>query len=146
AGVPVRVAGSGDRGTAGTLAWQVLQAGAGTGANDSSVVLSARVAGLDVLLLGDLEDVGQAALVPLTGRADVVKIAHHGSAVQSRELAERVRPAVALVSAGRDNEYGHPTDEALDLYAGVGAAVVRTDECGTVALVVRGGEMALAGC
>ncbi|MFI2489342.1 ComEC/Rec2 family competence protein [Promicromonospora kroppenstedtii] len=146
AGVPVRVAGSGDRGTAGTLAWQVLQAGAGTDANDSSVVLSARVAGLDVLLLGDLEDVGQSALVPLTGRADVVKVAHHGSAVQSRALAERVRPAVALVSAGRDNEYGHPTDEALDLYAGVGAAVVRTDECGTVALVVRGGEVALAGC
>lgn len=146
AGVPVRAAGTGDRGTAGTLAWQVLQAGAGTGANDASVVLSARVAGLDVLLLGDLEDAGQSALVPLTGRADVVKIAHHGSAVQSRALAERVRPAVALVSAGRDNEYGHPTDEALDLYAGVGAAVVRTDACGTVALVVRGGEVALAGC
>ncbi|GAA2240238.1 hypothetical protein GCM10010413_47620 [Promicromonospora sukumoe] len=146
AGVPVRTARTGDRGTPGSLAWQVLQAGAGSGANDSSVVLAARVAGLDVLLLGDLEDAGQAALVPLAGRADVVKMAHHGSAVQSRALAERVRPAVALVSSGRDNEYGHPTDEALDLYTGVGAAVVRTDECGTVALVVRGGEVSLAGC
>ncbi|MFD7310676.1 ComEC/Rec2 family competence protein [Promicromonospora sp. NPDC059942] len=146
AGVPVRVAGTGDRGAVGSLAWRVLQAGAGTGANDSSVVLAARVAGLDVLLLGDLEDAGQEALVPQAGRFDVVKVAHHGSAVQSRALAERVRPAVALVSSGRGNEYGHPTDEALDLYAGVGAAVVRTDECGTVALVVRAGEVSLAGC
>ncbi len=146
AGVPVRAARTGDQGAAGTLAWQVLLAGAGEGANDSSVVLAARAAGLDVMLLGDLEDAGQAALVSLVGRADVVKVAHHGSAVQSRALAERLRPAVALVSSGRGNEYGHPTDEALDLYAGVGATVVRTDECGTVALVVRGGEVSLAGC
>lgn len=146
AGVPVRTAQTGDRGTAGTLAWQVLLAGAGEGANDSSVVLAARVAGLDVLLLGDLEDTGQAALVPLVARTDVVKVAHHGSAVQSRALAERLRPQVALISSGRGNDYGHPTHEALDLYAGVGATVVRTDECGTVALVVRGEEMSLAGC
>lgn len=146
AGVPVRVARSGDQGTAGTLTWQVLLAGAGEGANDSSVVLAARTGGLDVLALGDLEDAGQAELVPLAGRTDIVKVAHHGSAVQSRALAERLRPAVALVSAGRGNDYGHPTDEALDLYAGVGAAVVRTDECGTVALVARGQEVLLAGC
>lgn len=146
AGVPVRAARTGDRGTAGTLVWEVPLAGAGEGANDSSVVLAARTAGLDVLLLGDLEDAGQAALVPLVRRTDVVKVAHHGSAAQSRALAERLRPAVALVSSGRGNEYGHPTDEALDLYAGVGAAVVRTDECGTVALVVRRGEVALSGC
>jgi competence protein ComEC len=146
AGVPVRVARAGDQGTAGILAWQVLLAGAGEGANDSSVVLAARTAGLDVLLLGDLEDAGQAELVPLARPTDVVKVAHHGSAVQSRALAERLRPAVALVSSGRGNEYGHPTDEALDLYSGVGAAVVRTDECGTTALVVRGGEVSLAGC
>ncbi|MEU4385157.1 ComEC/Rec2 family competence protein [Promicromonospora sp. NPDC023805] len=146
AGVPVGVARTGDRGTAGYLTWQVLLAGAGEGANDSSIVLAARTGGLDVLALGDLEDAGQAELVPLAGQTDVVKVAHHGSAVQSRALAERLRPAVALVSSGRDNDYGHPTDEALDLYAGLGAAVVRTDQCGTVALVVRGQEVSLAGC
>lgn len=144
--VPVRVAGTGDRGTAGTVGWQVLLAGAGAGANDSSVVLGARTAGLDVVLLGDLEGAGQAELASLVGQADVVKVAHHGSAVQSGELARRLRPAVALVSAGRGNDYGHPTREALSLYAGVGAVVVRTDECGTVALVVRDGQVGLAGC
>lgn len=146
AGVPARAARAGDHGTAGTLAWQVLLAGAGEGANDSSVVVAARTAGLDVVLLGDLEDTGQAALVPLARPVDVVKVAHHGSAVQSRALAERLRPAVALVSSGRGNDYGHPTHEALGLYSGLGAAVVRTDECGTAALVVRAGVVSLAGC
>ena len=146
AGVPVRAARTGDEGVAGVLAWHVPLAGAGTGANDSSVVLAARTGGLDVLLLGDLEDAGQAELAPLVTRTDVVKVAHHGSAVQSRVLAERLRPSVALVTAGRDNDYGHPTDAALGLYAGVGAAVVRTDECGTVALVVRDRQISLAGC
>ena len=146
AGVPVRVAQAGEAGVAGEVAWEVLLAGAGAGANDSSVVLAARTAGLDMLFLGDLEATGQAELLPRARRTDVVKVAHHGSAVQSRALAERLRPVAALVSSGRGNEYGHPTDEALGLYAGVGAAVVRTDECGTVALVVRDGALAVAGC
>ncbi|MFE5690613.1 hypothetical protein, partial [Streptomyces sp. NPDC056512] len=71
-----------------------------------------------------------------TGPVDVVKVAHHGSATQSDRLAQVLAPTVALVSSG-ENTYGHPTDRALDLYRGVGATVLRTDACGTVALVVR---------
>ncbi|MBE1877741.1 ComEC/Rec2 family competence protein [Myceligenerans pegani] len=170
ADVPVRSPLAGERGAAGDTSWEVLlsglpgatpgaspgsgaggAAGEGSGANDASVILLVRVAGLDVVLLGDLEDAGQAALLAETRRrgiadVDVVKVAHHGSRVQSRALAEQLSPAVALVSVGGDNEYGHPTDTALDLYSGVGAAVLRTDECGTFALVVRGGDLAVGGC
>ncbi|WP_125777018.1 ComEC/Rec2 family competence protein [Antribacter gilvus] len=173
AAVPVQVAAAGDRGTTGSAAWEVLLAGlpgardvgdpgtrgeapasggeGGDGANDASVVLAVSTADLDVVLLGDLEDAGQAALLgELRGRGagavDVVKVAHHGSREQSDGLAELLDPAVAVVSSGEGNTYGHPTDAALDLYEGVGAAVVRTDECGTFALVVRGGTVSLAGC
>src|SRR5690606_41895215 len=55
AGVPVRAARTGGEGVAGTVSWQVLLAGAGTGANDASVGLRARTAGLAVVLLGALE-------------------------------------------------------------------------------------------
>ncbi|QJW36415.1 ComEC/Rec2 family competence protein [Cellulosimicrobium protaetiae] len=145
--------------------WEVLQAGAGRGtsaaagtdlvesdggANDASVVLLVHVAGLDVVALGDLEDAGQTALARTlarrgSGPVDVVKVAHHGSATQSDRLAEVLSPTVALVSSG-ENTYGHPTDRALDLYRGVGATVLRTDTCGTFALVVRDGVLAAAGC
>ncbi|MEV8026992.1 ComEC/Rec2 family competence protein [Cellulosimicrobium funkei] len=165
AGVPVQVARPGETGAAGSVgaadaegsgesvddgaSWEVLQAGPGD-ANDASVALLVRVAGLDVVALGDLEDAGQAALARTLGErgtapVDVVKVAHHGSATQSDRLAQVLAPTVALVSSG-ENTYGHPTDRALDLYRGVGATVLRTDACGTVALVVRDDVLSAAGC
>lgn len=153
----------------GGAVWEVLQAGPGAssdrvppgrsargageadgGANDASVVLRVRVQGVDVVALGDLEDAGQSSLArTLTQQGsapvDVVKVAHHGSATQSDRLAEVLSPTVALVSSG-ENTYGHPTDRALDLYRGVGATVLRTDTCGTFALVVRDGVLAASGC
>ena len=139
---------SGARGDDGA-SWEVLQAGPGD-ANDASVALLVRVAGLDVVALGDLEDAGQAALARTlgergTGPVDVVKVAHHGSATQSDRLAQVLAPTVALVSSG-ENTYGHPTDRALDLYRAVGATVLRTDACGTIALVVRDDVLSAAGC
>ncbi|MFI2101938.1 ComEC/Rec2 family competence protein [Isoptericola sp. NPDC019693] len=163
AGVPVRAAVAGDGGSAGAATWAVLSAsggpadaaagggGEGDGANDASVALELRTAGgLDVVALGDLEEAGQDALaasLAATGRAsdvDVVKMAHHGSRSQSGELARHLSPRVTLVSVGADNSYGHPTDDALSLYASAGSALVRTDECGTAALVTRGDGIGLA--
>ncbi|MFE6970746.1 ComEC/Rec2 family competence protein [Isoptericola sp. NPDC057653] len=170
AGVPVRDAAPGASGTAGSVAWQVLAAagaaggggpagdgsgrrpGAGAGgANEGSVALELWTSGgLDLVALGDLEEPGQDALaasLAASGRAadvDVVKMAHHGSRSQSEALARHLSPRVTLVSVGAGNTYGHPTDDALDLYASVGSALVRTDECGTAALVPRGAEIGLA--
>lgn len=169
AGVTADVARAGDVRTAGeephVVRWEVLQAGLGVtgprgavgagdgeggGANDASIALRAHVAGLDVVALGDLEDAGQEALARVlaeqdAGEVDIVKMAHHGSRTQSDRLAALLSPTVALVSSG-ENTYGHPTDHAMDLYRGTGAAVLRTDACGTFALVVRDGVLAVAGC
>jgi competence protein ComEC len=163
AGVPTRAASAAERGSAGTVAWTVLAAdpaggsapGAeGDGANDASVALHLRTElGLDVVTLGDLEAGGQAALhraltaadgADGTRGVDVVKMAHHGSRSQSADLARWLAPRVTLVSVGSDNTYGHPTQDALALYAESGSALVRTDECGTAALVLRDGGLGLA--
>ncbi|WP_159798736.1 ComEC/Rec2 family competence protein, partial [Puerhibacterium puerhi] len=129
----------------------------GDGANDASLAVALRVVGpggtTDVVTLGDLEEAGQEALRARVERSgppgvldgvDVVKVAHHGSASQSDALAALLSPRVALVSSGVDNTYGHPTDRALTLFEGLGAAVVRTDRCGTAVLVQRSGGLALA--
>jgi competence protein ComEC len=152
AGVDVAVGAPDQQGSAGDVTWQVLGAtGAGVGANDASVALALRTAsGIDLVILGDLEEPGQRALADrLRGRGfpadpvEVVKMAHHGSASQDADLAALLSPAVVLVTVG-ENDYGHPTDSALDLYAGTGAQVVRTDECGTAALVVREARLAVS--
>lgn len=47
-------------------------------------------------------------------------------------------PAYAVISAGKDNSYGHPHAEVLSRLKAVGASVLRTDESGTVRLYSDG--------
>lgn len=111
--------------------------GDGSAANDASVVLLAEVGGVRVLLTGDLEPPGQAALArTLPGLdVDVLKVPHHGSAAQDPRFLASLRPEVAVVSVGLDNDYGHPSGPVLDALRAGGATVLRTDTQGSVAVV-----------
>ncbi|SCG60312.1 ComEC/Rec2-related protein [Micromonospora inositola] len=107
--------------------------------NNNSLVLAATVAGVRILLLGDAETEEQRALreaLPSGAfRADVLKVAHHGSAYQDPEFLDAVRPSVALVSVGVGNDYGHPNPGLLTRLSRAGARVLRTDIDGDVAVV-----------
>ncbi|WP_143570685.1 ComEC/Rec2 family competence protein, partial [Streptomyces acidiscabies] len=124
AGVPVVRAVAGERRRVGELEWEVLWPPGGgvlgEGANDASVAMYVRVGGLRVLMLGDLEPVGQRAMVDsgalagvLRGGVDVVKVAHHGSAHQDAGLMRAVGARVALISCGAGNSYGHPAPSTV---------------------------------
>ncbi|MEC4014810.1 ComEC/Rec2 family competence protein [Streptomyces sp. H27-D2] len=111
------------------------------GPNDASVTLLVRTAGLTVLMLGDLEPPAQQALLasrPALPPVDVLKVAHHGSAYQDPELLRRVHPRLALISAGADNPYGHPAPRTVAALRAEGAAVLRTDTDGPVAVTGSG--------
>ena len=72
-------------------------------------------------------------------KADVLKVCHHGSNSSSTYVFLRaVAPKYAVISAGGDNQYGHPTEEALGRLADVGAEIFRTDEQGTIVCVSDG--------
>ncbi|MGC5223204.1 ComEC/Rec2 family competence protein [Micromonospora sp. DT81.3] len=115
--------------------------------NDGSVVLGIEGGGIPhTLLLGDLSAAAQRALRGDGGLADsyeVVKIAHHGSADQDATLYEELAPAVALVTVGVDNDYGHPRKETLDILGSIGAVIARTDRHGLITLTMddRGVEV-----
>ncbi|WP_435819009.1 ComEC/Rec2 family competence protein [Micromonospora chersina] len=115
--------------------------------NNNSLVLAATVRGVRILLPGDAETEEQRALletVPAAAiRADVLKVAHHGSAYQDPEFLAAVRPAVALVCVGVDNDYGHPNPGLLDRLTRTGARVLRTDTDGDLAAVNTGGGLAV---
>lgn len=116
--------------------------------NDASLALLVTARSVSALLLGDLEEPGQRRLAgsldPLV--VDAVKVAHHGSASQDEGLAALISARVALVSVGAGNAYGHPADTALSLYGAVATEVLRTDECGNVALTWNGGLGIASGC
>nr|WP_294694401.1 ComEC/Rec2 family competence protein [uncultured Friedmanniella sp.] len=104
--------------------------------NDASVVLAADVAGLTVLLSGDVEPPGQRALLAagVDLRATVLKVPHHGSARQEPAFFAATGARLAVASAGQDNDYGHPSPRTLELARSLGMTVISTDRAGGVAV------------
>ena len=135
-GVEVDVVRSGSTYRAGGLTLRTLwPADEGTPTEDpnlNAVVLVASYGETDVLLPADAEsDVTARLSLP---EVEVLKVAHHGS--EDPGLATvlgELRPSIAVISCGRDNEYGHPRPETLAALEGSpGVAVYRTDEDGRV--------------
>lgn len=147
-GVPVRIPTQGETDRVGDVTWQVVAPGPvppspgeeGSAANNASLVLLVEVAGVRVLLTGDVEPEAQAAIRrALPGlRVDVLKVPHHGSRFQDAAWLTSLQARLALVSVGEDNDYGHPAPETLRLLRHAGALVRRTDTAGDLAVVVAG--------
>jgi competence protein ComEC len=107
--------------------------------NASSIVLHASWGRFDALLSGDAyKDVDRLLAPMLTEPVEVLKVGHHGSDTSTDPLLlEHARPALALISVGRSNRYGHPAPEVLDRLLRSGAEIHRTDREGTVSVLGR---------
>ena len=111
--------------------------------NNDSVVLRLTYGNVSFLLTGDIESRAEERLVNsgLELRSTVLKVSHHGSnSSTAPRFLDAVRPAIAVVSAGLDNQYGHPAPAVMErLEAAVGAEnVYRTDTQGDVEVVSDG--------
>ena len=87
------------------------------------------------LLAGDAERSVEESLVfdHHLGRIDVLKVSHHGGRTSTTAtLLDHARPAVALISVGEANRYGHPHPEVLARLNEIRAAVLRTDRDGRI--------------
>lgn len=75
-------------------------------------------------------------------KADVLKVAHHGSKYSSSEpFLEAVNPKVAVIEVGASNKYGHPTKDALANLASVAAKIFRTDQNGNIGIFAENGKL-----
>lgn len=97
----------------------------------------------DVLLTGDIDPAAsnEVALSPIfNGRKiEYLKVPHHGSKNGLTEnLLGQILPQVAVISAGRDNRYGHPHKEILDMLEDSKVKILRTDEMGDVVIKTNG--------
>lgn len=72
----------------------------------------------------------------------LLKVAHHGSRNSTaQDFIELVSPRIALISAGRDNSYGHPHAETLERLENVGSHIYRTDKGGAITVIYRDGRV-----
>ena len=112
--------------------WPPPQTLPGAEPNDNSLILFLRWQGSTALLTGDAEF---EAAGPDPPPADVLKVPHHGSADAGLGAAlDRSLPAVALISVGADNDYGHPTSETLAELSSHDVCILRTDVDGDVSV------------
>ena len=131
----------------GTKFWCLNPADVTESGNAASVVLYMEYQNFSMLLTGDLEGEGEKSVAALlrsnaiTG-ISVLKVAHHGSKNSTKEeFLRQCSPAVAVISCGERNTYGHPHKETLERLNDMGTAVYRTDCSGAVQITVGGNRM-----
>ena len=114
--------------------------------NDTSYIIRISYGNTAVLLTGDATELSEKLALKAQPnhyfRADVLKIAHHGSSDSTFEaFLDAVSPAYAVISCGKNNDYGHPHAALLDRLRERGLTIYRTDEDGTVTLLLDGTQV-----
>jgi len=115
----------------------VFSARKGKTDNESSLCVLFQPGKCDILITGDRTSIGERALLADFAIPDLeaLIVGHHGARTStSLELLKQTSPEVAVISAGADNRYGHPSVEVLERLALFGCKVLRTDQDGTIVL------------
>jgi competence protein ComEC len=105
-----------------------------TNPNNSSIAATFTTPDFTLFAAGDIEPPVQAELLSRIGKVDIYKVAHHGSRYQDLDLMRELSPAVAVISVGEGNSYGHPAASTINALTQLHAKVLRTDIDGAVAI------------
>ncbi len=110
--------------------------------NTSSIVAKLTYGETDFLLTGDAPEGIESYLASIVGGvlvSEVLKLGHPGSKTSSSAtFLTAVSPEYAIVSAGRDNSYGHPHKEVVGRVEESGAKILSTAEVGTITMKSNG--------
>ncbi len=112
--------------------------------NNYSIVIRLVYGNTSFLFTGDAQSESEKEML-LKGynlKSDVLKVGHHGSnTATSPEFLKAVSPKYAVISVGKDNDYGHPHQVTLDKLAAAAVRVYRTDLNGTITIVSDGANL-----
>jgi competence protein ComEC len=112
--------------------------------NEGSVTMLLRYGDETFLLDGDLPTTKESLLLTnnLSHNITVYKAGHHGSKYSSGEqLLTYIKPEYSVISAGKDNKYGHPNPEALERLKIYSKNILSTIESGTITFITDGKSM-----
>ena len=117
--------------------------------NNDSLVLRLHYRNRTILLPGDAEKDAERAILSENKeaelQADVLKVGHHGSKNSTMpDFLAAVRPQTAIISAGEENPYGHPSPELIERLQGAGIRILRTDRNGAVHVLTDGERVEIA--
>lgn len=141
-GKEITVPKAGDEYKLGSASFRILSAG-GKGDNES-IVLRIKYGNTSFMFTGDAPEDEEKSVINsgYEVESDVLKVSHHGSRSSScYRFLKAVYPKIAVISSGKDNSYGHPTEETLSRLRDEGATVLRTDNNGTIVMMSDGSSI-----
>lgn len=116
--------------------------------NDNSLVIRLVYGKARVLFTGDAEWEAEQSLLRSGGdlSADILKVGHHGSRWSTTDpFLAKVRPKAAVISSGKSNVYGHPSQEVLTRLKRQNIALYRTDTHGATTIETDGQRIRITG-
>lgn len=88
--------------------------------NNNSIVCKLQYKSFSALFTGDIENIAENQILEdYNGKTQllnstILKVAHHGSKTSTtQEFLDAVKPKIALIGVGKDNNFGHPNDEVI---------------------------------
>jgi competence protein ComEC len=149
-GVPVRHLKQGDSfsedGVSGSVLWPDDDSEAQAAKNDDSLVLRLTDGAETLLLAGDIERPSERRILAEEQPVGVnfLKVAHHGSKTSTTDpFLSAAHPAIAAISVGRDNLFGHPSPEVTERLEAAGVRVYRTDRDGAITVSTDGNTLSV---
>lgn len=103
--------------------------------NEQSQTFVVEVRGKRLLFTGDIGKTSEESILKYfdIGKVDILKVAHHGSKNSSlKEFIENVNPDYAIISCGKNNHYGHPSEETIDTLRENGCIILETSKKGAI--------------
>ena len=114
--------------------------------NKDSVVIKVIFGKISFLLTGDLNSNGEKRLIEAgcNLKSDVLKLGHHGAEdASSEEFIDKVVPKIAILSVGKNNRYGYPSEKVIARFEIKKIPLYRTDLHGTIIIQTDGDNMSI---
>lgn len=109
--------------------------------NNNAMVMRLVAKDVSILFTGDIEEIAEKQILQKISseqlKADILKVAHHGSKSSSSEaFLKAVNPKIAMIGVGAKNTFGHPSQEVLDRLEALDCKIYRTDQMGEITIKV----------
>lgn len=115
--------------------------------NNYSVVVKLVNGNNSFMFMGDAEQLSESEILERNATnltADVLKVGHHGSkSSTSQKFLDAVHPQYAVISVGKDNDYGLPKQQTINRLNKIGVTTYRTDEHGTIIMKSDGNTISV---
>ena len=110
--------------------------------NNNAIVMKLNYNGFSCLFTGDIEKIAEDKMVSLYKdkfvlESDILKVAHHGSKTSTENFLELVNPKNCLIGVGKNNLFGHPSNEIVERLEELDVKVYRTDINGEISIIVN---------